>query len=80
MGFLDRLKRSDDSDAFRDPSTVDPAEALERARKGLEETNTYIDRNGNRRKLPKGAKDPTGDALARAEESVRRSGRREDGD
>lgn len=57
MGFFDRFKKPDDSDAFRDMSEVDPEEALRRAREGMEQTGTYIDANGNRRKLPKGAKE-----------------------
>jgi hypothetical protein len=69
MGFLDKFKR-DDSAPFQDPSKADPEEALKRARKGLAETGTYIDQNGNRRKLPKGAKDPMSEALDKMEKRL----------
>jgi hypothetical protein len=70
MGLLDRFKRSDDSASFGDPSQADPAEALRLAREGLAETGTYIDQNGNRRKLPKGAKDPMAETLEKMEKGL----------
>jgi hypothetical protein len=66
MGLRDLFRRRKDP-AFFDPRTVDSAEALAEARKGLAETDTYIDQNGNRRKLPPGAKAPLEEALDEAE-------------
>jgi hypothetical protein len=79
MGFLDRLKRKDDSGAFQDMSQVDPEEALRKASEGLAATDTYLDQQGNRRKLPEGAKDPTAEALEQAREQLKGPGAGGDG-
>jgi hypothetical protein len=71
VGLRDLFRRKPTGE-WVDPSTVEPEEALRRAREGLAETDTYVDEHGRRRKLPPRAKNPVDGALEQAEQTLKR--------